>query len=473
MAEIRQRKPIVPDTQAQGPDVRPQTWADPGTWSKQTKWLPAYIAVAAVAIALLILRFVHKPGLDTTNYENCVATFNFSFPINAALAQAQEHSKHSWEIGYAHEATMQIFDPDRSVFGREPFPGGKLPTLGLRLDEASIYAQKKIKVLDTSLFDEDDGAVSDPAALGVAALMLGQRSWNSKDYRVAADRQKDLLLKTAPRYANGAISHRMENAELWSDAIAMFPPFLAYSGVAGNDTALVHEAITQIGLYRSVLRGKVGLWKHIVGSADRDDPGFWSTGNAWAAYGMARVRATITTWRADDAVLAQDRQDLDSWIQDILDAVIATDNDDSGLLRNYLGDNEYAGETSGTSLLAATVYRMALLNSEIFGQRKYLDWVDAKRRAVVSRVDGDGFARPAANPLDHKSKEPVEMGAEGESFLLLLGTAWRDCVCDGLCLDTYAAEHGMQSKPEPLDDDAPWYSWRNELSAWYKYFQAP
>lgn len=88
-----------------------------------------------------------------------------------------------------------------------------------------------------------------------------------------------------------------------------------------------------------------------------------------------------------------------------------------------MGDIEYAGETSGTSLLAATTYRMAVVNPGIFSSRMYLDWAHLKRYAFMIRIDEDGFAKPAANPLDSKSKVPVDGSAEGESFLLLLGSA--------------------------------------------------
>ncbi|PPJ52027.1 hypothetical protein CBER1_10394 [Cercospora berteroae] len=452
-------------------NVRPQSWADPGTWSPSTRWMPAYIAVAAFAIALLYTRYLQVPGLDISTFEDCVATFNYSFRINAALSQAHEQATHSWEIGYAHEATMQIFNPERSVFGSDPFPGGELPTLGLRLDEASLYAQPKIRTHDKSLFDEENGAVSDPAALGIAALMLGRRSWNSRAYREAAERQKDLLLRVAPRYVNGAISHRWENAELWSDAPAMFPPFLAYYGVATNDTELVHEAVVQIGLHRDVLRSENGLWKHIVGSPEDSDEGYWSSGNAWTSYGMARVRATISAWSHNNATLADDQSKLDSWIEEHLDAVISSDDHESGLLRNYLQDKDYNGETSGTSLLAANTYRMAILNAEVFGQRKYLDWANAKRHAVVSRVDEDGIASPAANPLDHKSEVPVQISPEGQNSLLLLGAAWRDCVCNGLCMETYVEEHGLASQSESTPKTVTGSALKELWQRIQKYFQ--
>lgn len=191
-------------------------------------------------------------------------------------------------------------------------------------------------MLGESLFDEENGAVSVPVTLGVAALMLGQRSRNSEEYRDAAERQSEMLLKHAPRYANGAISHRHGNAELWSDAVAMFPPFLAYQAVANNATELMHQAVVQIGLYKDLLRiengATEGLWKHIVGSVENLDEGAWSTGNAWTAYGVARVRATLGAWPTSNVTLAQDKERLDAWIGEILDAAISTDNDDSGLL---------------------------------------------------------------------------------------------------------------------------------------------
>ncbi|KAF7189298.1 hypothetical protein HII31_09451 [Pseudocercospora fuligena] len=436
-----QGEPVAPT-----PEVRPSTWADPGTWTGSYKFLPAYVAFGAVAIALVYANFFHEASFDISSYKDCIATFDHGFRVNAVLSQAHEHSKHSWEIGYAHEATQQIFNPERSVFGSDPFPDGKVPKLGLRLDEASVYAESKIKLQEKSLFDEENGAVSDPASLGVAALMFAQRGWLGKQYLKATARQKDLLLEGAPRYSNGAISHRHERPELWSDAIAMFPPFLAYYGVADNDTQLIKVAYEQITKYKDILQirsgPKKGLWKHIVSPSTSNDEGAWSTGNAWAAYGMARVRATISAWPRSNDTMQPEIQQLDIFIQDIIDGAIATDTDASGLLRNYLGEDQSFGETSGTSLLAATAYRMALLRSEIFGHERYLTWAHRKRQAVFEKISEDGIVRQAAQSLDHKANEPGDISPEGESFALLMAAAWRDCVCNGLCLSQYEAEVG-------------------------------
>lgn len=444
MAEVRQRKKPEtataektdgePTTTGNVPQSEPEfSWLNYSTWPLSVRWAPAFVLLLGVFIAVYYQNFMVDHGVDMSSTEACIGTFNYTFRINAARHQAEHLSTHSWELGTAAEAVTELINPEKSVFGANPFPRDRIPVQGLHLDQAIIWVYQKIRMNDQTLFDDDWG-VSDPAALGVSALMVGSRWYQYTD---AAERQKDYLLNQAPKYINGAISHRQEVAELWSDAISMFPPFLAYYGVAKNDTDLIRTAFRQIQLYRDVLsinRGpKEGLWRHIVGPSEMADEGCWSTGNAWAAYGMARVRATITGWRPSNATMTKEKRQLDQWIGEILDGAIKSDNDDSGLLRNYLGDDSWFGETSGTTLLAAAAYRIAVLNPSRFGQEKYLTWADRKRAAALERVDDDGFAKPAVNPLKHGSREPVESSPEGESFLLMMASAWRDCVCAGVC----------------------------------------
>lgn len=61
------------------------------------------------------------------------------------------------------------------------------------------------------LIDLHVGAIGDPASLGVSALLIGK---TDPTFLAAAERQKDYLFK-APKWTNGAISHRIEVAELW------------------------------------------------------------------------------------------------------------------------------------------------------------------------------------------------------------------------------------------------------------------
>jgi len=439
---LRQRKPVADapikersnasgynDVQQVDEEAHaPVSWANPSTWPASV-----YIALLLASAAAYFSGFLIEPSFDTATPELCMSTFNYGFRVNAARTQIERLSSHSWEYGIGAEAILELLEPERTVFASEPFPADKIPKLPLKKPQGILWMQRHIRK-DAPTLHADDFSVSDPAALGVAAIMLGQR--DSKTFQ-AAMRQKDYLLNDAKRYDNGAISHRVEVAELWSDAISMFPPFLAFYAVASNDLDLMKEAVKQCELYREVLMiesgPQRGLWKHIVGPSDMADEGVWSTGAAWAAYGMVRVRATISGWRPSNETMTQELQHLDQWIGEILNGAIRTDDDDTRLLRNYLGDNEWFGETSGTALLAAAAYRMAVLNPAVFAQTKYLDWAHAKRTAVLERVGDNGFAYPAVNPLKHASKEPIEESPEGESFLLILGSAWRDCVCAGLC----------------------------------------
>ena len=404
-------------------------WANPFTWPASV-----YVALLLVSAAAYFSGFINEPDFDNASPELCRSTFNYTFRINAARSQVERLSTHSWEYGTGVEAMLELLDPDMTVFGTEPFPADKVQKLPMKRPQSILWMQRHIRVRNEPTLYADDFSVSDPAALGVIAVMLGQK--DSKTFQ-AATRQKDYLLNDAKRHSNGAISHRVEVAELWSDAISMFPPFLAFYAVAANDLELMREAVKQCGLYREILTiesgPKKGLWKHIVGPSEMTDEGVWSTGAAWAAYGMVRVRATISGWRPSNETMSEELSQLDSWIGEILDGAIRTDDDDSGLLRNYLGDEGWFGETSGTALLAAVAYRMAVLNPAMFAQSKYVNWAHQKREAVLALVDENGYAFPAANPLKHDSKEPVKESAEGVSFLLMLGSAWRDCVCAGAC----------------------------------------
>jgi rhamnogalacturonyl hydrolase YesR len=146
------------------------------------------------------------------------------------------------------------------------------------------------------------------------------------------------LLCEMPRFPNGAISHqRTGRPEYWSDSVAMAPPFLAAYGVTMGEETCLQEAVRQCRLYHGALvvdssYGK-GAWKHILSDPDgRSDSGCWSTGNAWAAWGMTRVLAGLRSWHRrlsissgieslvdENCWLHDATLDLEDWIQAILD----------------------------------------------------------------------------------------------------------------------------------------------------------
>lgn len=266
------------------------------------------------------------------------------------------------------------------------------------------------------------GAAGDPPALGIPALMIGE---TLQPYYSAATRQLQHLMNDVPRWPNGAISHREAYPELWADFVYMVPPFLAYYAVASKDVTLLKEAVNQCKLYHDVLVTPEGPWLHVVGDHVQD-LALWSTSNAWAAAGMSRVLATIK--KSSYVEEMNDQQaSLTGMIKGIVDGAIELDVDSSGLLRNYLNEPSWWGEISGTSLLAATAFRMAVLEPQTFG-KKYTDWASKKLDIVDSKIDqSTGIVAPAINPLKSRDTTPASKASpEGQSFVVLMHAAYRD-----------------------------------------------
>jgi hypothetical protein len=149
----------------------------------------------------------------------------FAYDVDAgfdALKAAQQmvnKSTHSWEWGTTAQALLELYSNELSVFAAEPFPNGKIPCSDLGA-VGLTYAKKFINLNQQTLCP--DKCAGDPASLGVSAILLGQRD---SAYLDAADQQANYLLNMIPRLRNGAVSHRSEVAECWSDNVAMSLPF--------------------------------------------------------------------------------------------------------------------------------------------------------------------------------------------------------------------------------------------------------
>ena len=216
----------------------------------------------------------------------------------------------------------------------------------------------------------------------------------------------------------------------------MAPPFLAYYAVSTNNESLLRDSIKQAEFYREILHHNTtepykGLWEHIIGDPNGwGDRGLWSTGNGWAVAGMVRVLFTVYKWGSVPKWRYELSQ-LTAYIKEIIDGAMNVDRPD-GLLRNYLNDTTWFGEISGTAIITASVYRMALLlpQSE-FNTKKYIDWAEENRKAVARHVDKEtGIIKPAVNPLNWGDRNEFVTGSpEGQSFGILLYTAWRDWKC--------------------------------------------
>jgi hypothetical protein len=206
---------------------------------------------------------------------------------------------------------------------------------------------------------------------------------------------------------------------------------VAYLAVQQNNASLMAETVAQLGLQRAVLKtSQFDNWQHIIGPQSQDT-GLWSTGNGWACYGMIRVLNTLQKWSGSSGMTSQ-ASELQGWIKEILDGAMASGLS-NGLLLNYLNDNSWFGEISGTSLLTACAYRMAVNDPGTFGQQ-YITWADANRKAVGQTQSSNGVFSPAVDPLNWLSRTEFTTGSpEGQAFTVFMYTAFRDCVNAGIC----------------------------------------
>src|ERR1700722_3742077 len=136
-----------------------------------------------------------------------------------------------------------------------------------------------------------------------------------------------------------------------------------------------------------------GIWEQIMGQ-NYYHPGWGSTGNGWAA-GMTRVLATMLKWEKS-ASWAHEQGLLTQWIKEIIDGTmegsLTSIEPSTGLLRNYLNDTSWFGETSGTALISSVVYRMAVLVPEIFARgSRYMAWEGKMRKSVAAHVEANGI----------------------------------------------------------------------------------
>ncbi|MCJ1290663.1 hypothetical protein MMC34_002205 [Xylographa carneopallida] len=349
------------------------------------------------------------------------------FDIHKVLDKGLELAAHSWEWGTAAEALLDYHNPELSVFSKDPFPGDELPQVDVNQVPSLVYAKEFISA-------EGEGSTSDPSSLGPSALLLS--------YLPACARQVRALLHHTPRLSSGAISHRATTPELWSDFIYMAPPFLAHHAVASGDPSLLHGAIQQCLLYGAALQRNApdtpfhGLWAHILAPeaepADQD-PALWLTGNAWAAMGMARVLAVVRKWGPSSAWMTWQAALEDSVMATLCGAAAAQTKagfppakPHAGLLRNYLDEENASGDAAGTALLAAAVYRMAVLVPGRVDEG-LLERADAWREAVRGCVKEDGLVVPVANIVVWQERDVFWRGSsEGQSFVAMMVAAWRD-----------------------------------------------
>ncbi|KAK4691705.1 hypothetical protein P7C71_g5353, partial [Lecanoromycetidae sp. Uapishka_2] len=347
--------------------------------------------------------------------------------IRRVMDRGCKKAKKSWEYGAASEALLEFYDPEFSVFGANPFPKGELPIVST--DLASLDFVSQFIDVNSRILIGGDGSSGDPASIGVFAEMIAS---SDPSYRDACQRQSEAVL-AAPRWPNGAISHREEYAALWADFVYMAPPFLAYHAVATNDLSLMQQAIEQCLLYGEVLGQDSseplhGAWRHIVGP-QLEDLGIWATGNGWAAGGMTRVLATAKKWPR-----SSEWEDRHMKLQHLILGIINSAIEAGGrgtppLLCNFLDDTTWFDDAGSTAMLSAVAYRMAILAPDLC-EARHIKFAEQSREAVMAHVDRQtGRVSPTPQeglPGWTVNEASAEGSSQGHSFVVMMHSAYRD-----------------------------------------------
>lgn len=324
-----------------------------------------------------------------------------------------------WELGTRAQALLEYSAPLFSVVSPNsaslPPPTVVLSDLAAAMAPILSIAKTTVANRSTSnggiqgpqpLISDDSAA--DPASIGVAVLLANWTGQTGEDYVGAAQDQLDYLMWKVPKTPDGAISHRTQYLQLWSDFVYMVPPFLAYYGVLTNNDSLISESYNQIRLYRNYLvssNSSAGsMWKHIEFGPVNQDPGHWATGNGWAAAGMLRVLATIKRSQFTHQFKSE-QHDLQSWIEGIHNGIYPH-LDDTYIFRNYPDNSNTFYDASSTALLASTVYRLATLVNVY----KHIPQAELSRKAL-SAVNSSSSSYPscASATASSSSSAPITL----------------------------------------------------------------
>lgn len=404
--------------------------------------------LAATALVASLCLLVGIPAVSASILEKR-ASLNGTM-TNVAKMGMLTGQRASWEQGVGQSALLELDFPGYSVFtsssGGPAFrPGHERNPTNPPVSVVSMayHAASRQDSLGRLAFqitgDEarNAGSSLDGASAGsevlLAAWIAGQINSQTGEqgtgfYIEAAQRTLDLVLNRTPKARSGAISHRYTEVALWSDAMYMMPPFVAYYGMLTRNQSLMQTAYDQIRLYRNSMRitdgAGQGLWGHILlGNGTWSDGGAWCTGNGWVSAGMLRVLATIEQSQSSLAMVDQ-KQDLIDWINEILDAAYPLLDDRALLWHNYIDDENDFFDSAGSALLAYSTYRLA---SMVPGNTKWIDKADQIYRSLATSLDTIGQFRTGYPVTDVLAfTHQGETSSESLSFLMLMSAAKRD-----------------------------------------------
>jgi unsaturated rhamnogalacturonyl hydrolase len=217
----------------------------------------------------------------------------------------------------------------------------------------------------TSITHVNDGL------LGYAALIAYEQAGGPE--RLAfAQRVADYLVNTAPRTADGTLTH--DSNRVWADTLLGTVPFLIEMGRVSNNDIYTQEAITQALKHAEHLQDpSSGLYHHAWDASQRDSAGlaYWGRGNGWAMLADVAILSSISvTHPARPMILSVMQRQA---------AALKSLQDSSGLWHTVLTRSDFYLETSASALIGYALKR---------GIQE--GWLDENTYITVTRASGLG-----------------------------------------------------------------------------------
>jgi len=185
--------------------------------------------------------------------------------------------------------------------------------------------------------------------LGYAALVASETS-GRPEYLAFAQQVADYLMNTAPRTADGTLTH--DSNRVWVDTLLGAVPFLVKMSQVSGSEDYAEEAIFQVIQHADHLQNPAsGLYHHAWDESGTNPAGqvYWGRGNGWALLADVEVLSAMTaTHPLRPRVLDIMRKQA---------AGLGPLQDESGLWHTVLTRSDSYLETSGSALIGYALKR--------------------------------------------------------------------------------------------------------------------
>ena len=343
--------------------------------------IPAEAEVKAVMDR--ILRFLEDATpARVVDAEGQECTDLAALPADAKLVEGKFRlTSYEWGVTYAAmvAATEATGDPAYSDYmaRRLRLIASVAPHFGPIIAETPTFDTQMRRVLAPSALD-DAGAMA-------SALVRMQLSGGRNDiYEPLISRYVNYVRNQEYRLPDGTFArNRPHRNTVWLDDMYMGVPCLAWYGRYKNDPSYIHEAVSQIRLFKDKMWvPERQLFRHGWVEDMTPHPAFhWGRANGWAILTMCEVLDAMGPSHPDRAfVLDLLRQHIEG---------LAVLQDKTGFWHQLLDRNDTYLETSCTAIYAyciAHAINEGWVDALAYGANVLLAW-----NAVASQVDASGL----------------------------------------------------------------------------------